>query len=105
MVDEIKRALEIAEVVPFRYLIQHLGVSGEPFQRTESGRRVLGARGIEYFCEAARRGDSSGEYSERSFERGAASLFSWKRRIWTWDTCWMWGTPIWARAWTPRSRL
>lgn len=31
MVDEIKRALEIAETVPFRYLIQHLGVSGEDF--------------------------------------------------------------------------
>jgi sugar phosphate isomerase/epimerase len=31
MVDEIKRALEIAEVVPFRYLIQHLGVSGEAY--------------------------------------------------------------------------
>jgi sugar phosphate isomerase/epimerase len=31
MVDEIKRALEIAEAVPFRYLIQHLGVSGEEF--------------------------------------------------------------------------
>src|SRR5579864_7218020 len=31
MVDEIKRALEIAETVPFRYLIQHLGVSGEAF--------------------------------------------------------------------------
>jgi sugar phosphate isomerase/epimerase len=29
MVDEIKRALEIAEYVPFRYLIQHLGVSGQ----------------------------------------------------------------------------
>ena len=27
-VDEIKRALEIAEVVPFRYMIQHMGVSG-----------------------------------------------------------------------------
>jgi sugar phosphate isomerase/epimerase len=30
-VDEIKRALEIAEVIPFRYLIQHIGVSGEEF--------------------------------------------------------------------------
>lgn len=29
MVDEIKRVLEIAETVPFRYLIQHLGVGGE----------------------------------------------------------------------------
>ena len=31
MVDEIKRALEIAEVIPFRYLIQHLGVTGEDY--------------------------------------------------------------------------
>jgi sugar phosphate isomerase/epimerase len=31
MVDEIKRALEIAETVPFRYLIQHLGVTGEEY--------------------------------------------------------------------------
>jgi sugar phosphate isomerase/epimerase len=30
-VDEIKRALEVAEVVPFRYLIQHLGVTGQEF--------------------------------------------------------------------------
>lgn len=32
MVDEIKRAIEIAEAVPFRYLIQHLGVSGQEFE-------------------------------------------------------------------------
>lgn len=31
MVDEIKRAIEVAEVVPFRYLVQHMGVSGEEF--------------------------------------------------------------------------
>jgi sugar phosphate isomerase/epimerase len=31
MVDEIKRALEIAETVPFRYLIQHLGVAWEEY--------------------------------------------------------------------------
>jgi sugar phosphate isomerase/epimerase len=31
MVDEIKRVLEIAEEIPFRYLIQHVGVSGEEF--------------------------------------------------------------------------
>ena len=31
MVDEIKRALEIAETIPFKYLIQHIGVSGEEF--------------------------------------------------------------------------
>jgi len=31
MVDEIKRAVEVAEVIPFRYLVQHMGVSGEEF--------------------------------------------------------------------------
>lgn len=31
MVDEIKRALEIAEVVPYKFLIQHMGVGGEEF--------------------------------------------------------------------------
>jgi len=31
IVDEIKRALEIAEAVPFRYLIQHLGVAWEEY--------------------------------------------------------------------------
>jgi sugar phosphate isomerase/epimerase len=31
MVDEIKRAIEIAEEIPFRYLIQHLGAAGEEF--------------------------------------------------------------------------
>lgn len=31
MVDEIKRALEIAEIVPFRYLVQHVGTAGEDY--------------------------------------------------------------------------
>jgi len=29
--DEIKRAIEVAEQLPFRFLVQHLGVSGESF--------------------------------------------------------------------------
>ena len=29
--DEIKRAIEVAENIPFRFLIQHLGLSGETF--------------------------------------------------------------------------
>ena len=32
MVDEIKRALEISETIPFKYLIQHIGVGGEEFE-------------------------------------------------------------------------
>ena len=31
MVDEIKRAIEISETVPFKYLIQHVGVGGEEY--------------------------------------------------------------------------
>jgi sugar phosphate isomerase/epimerase len=31
MVDEIKRAIEVADQIPFRYLILHLGVAGEQF--------------------------------------------------------------------------
>ena len=30
--DEIKRALEIAEQIPFRFLVQHIGTSGESFE-------------------------------------------------------------------------
>jgi sugar phosphate isomerase/epimerase len=29
--DEIKRALELAEQIPFRFLVQHIGVAGESF--------------------------------------------------------------------------
>ena len=31
MVDELKRALEIAETAPFRYFIQHIGTEGEEY--------------------------------------------------------------------------
>jgi sugar phosphate isomerase/epimerase len=31
MVEEIKRALEIAELIPMKYLVQHMGVGGEEF--------------------------------------------------------------------------
>ena len=30
--DEIKRALELAEQIPFRFLVQHMGASGESFE-------------------------------------------------------------------------
>lgn len=36
VVDEIKRALEIAETVPFRYLIQHIGVKDAEFSERAS---------------------------------------------------------------------
>jgi sugar phosphate isomerase/epimerase len=60
MVDEIKRALEAAEVVPFRYMIQHIGVSGQEFdqRRLDSAFSSLeelkvfaGQRGVELLLE------------------------------------------------------
>jgi sugar phosphate isomerase/epimerase len=33
--DEIKRAIEIAEHIPFRFLIQHVGIGGEYFDETK----------------------------------------------------------------------
>lgn len=60
IVDEIKRALEIADVIPFRYLIQHMGVEGEEFddRKLESAfssldeiRVFAGQRGVEVLLE------------------------------------------------------
>ncbi|HEY1755957.1 MAG TPA: sugar phosphate isomerase/epimerase family protein [Bryobacteraceae bacterium] len=60
MVEEIKRALEVAEVIPFRYLIQHLGVAGEEFdeRKVEAAFSALeeislfaGQRGVEVLVE------------------------------------------------------
>lgn len=59
-VDEIKRTLEVAETVPYRYLIQHLGVSEEEFDefKVEAAFSALeelvlfaGQRGVEVLLE------------------------------------------------------
>ena len=59
-VDEIKRALEIGEAIPCRYLVQHLGVSGEEFDlrkvdaafaALEELKIFAGQRGIEILLE------------------------------------------------------
>ncbi len=41
--DEIKRALEVAEQAPFRFLVQHMGMSGESFdeRKFEAGMTAL----------------------------------------------------------------
>jgi len=54
MVDEIKRAIEIAEYVPFRYLIQHIGVAGEEFDEYKSDAAFSSLDEIRVF--AAQRG-------------------------------------------------
>ena len=58
--DEIKRALETAELVPFRYLITHLGVPGEEYDlrkfdaaltSLEHLRLFAGQRGVQLLLE------------------------------------------------------
>jgi sugar phosphate isomerase/epimerase len=59
-VDEIKRALEIADVIPVRYLIQHVGVVGQEyderkvdaaFSSLEELKVFAGQRGVEVLLE------------------------------------------------------
>ena len=47
MVDEIKRALEIAEIIPFRYLIQHIGRRRRGVRHAQVRRRLHRARRAE----------------------------------------------------------
>jgi sugar phosphate isomerase/epimerase len=70
IVDEIKRAIEIAESVPFRYLIQHLGVGSQDYdpRRIDSAfssldeiRSFAGQRGVEVLLENIPNAMSSGE--------------------------------------------
>ncbi len=70
MVDEIKRALEIAETVPFRYMVQHIGVSGEEyseraveaaFSALEQISLFARQRGVEVLLENIPNALSSGE--------------------------------------------
>jgi len=60
MVDELKRALEVAESIPYRYLIQHIGVAGEEyderrldaaFASLEEVALFAGQRGVEVLLE------------------------------------------------------
>jgi len=77
MVDEIKRAIEIAETIPFRYLIQHVGVRGAEFSEravdaafTALEEIMLFARqrGVEVLIENTPNGLSSAERLLMFFE-------------------------------------
>ena len=64
--DEVKRALEIAEQIPFRFLIQHLGMPNEEFQREEVRIGDDLDRTLTSFCQAAGRARFAGKYSQRT---------------------------------------
>jgi sugar phosphate isomerase/epimerase len=70
MTDEIKRALEIAEYVPYRYLVQHIGVAEEEYdeRKIDSAFTALEdlmifarQRGVEILLENIPNGLSSAE--------------------------------------------
>ncbi len=70
MLDEIKRALEIAEKAPFRYLIQHIGLAEEEFDdrkfeaaftSLEELNLFARQRGVEILLENTPNGFSSAE--------------------------------------------
>ncbi len=70
MVDEVKRAIEISEIVPFRYLVQHIGVQGEEyderklesaFSSLEEIKVFAGQRGVEVLLENTPNAMSTGE--------------------------------------------
>lgn len=70
MLDEIKRALEIADTIPFRYFIQHLGLPGEEyderkldaaFTALEELTLFAGQRGVQILLENIPNRMSTGE--------------------------------------------
>jgi sugar phosphate isomerase/epimerase len=52
MLDEIKRALDISEVIPFRYLIQHLGSSEEEYDERKVDAAFTSLEEIHLFAKA-----------------------------------------------------
>jgi len=48
--DEIKRALEIAEQIPFRFLVQHLGVGNESFSDHKFGAAMTSIEHLRAFA-------------------------------------------------------
>lgn len=52
MLDEIKRALDISEVIPFRYLIQHIGVHDEEYDERKAEAAFTSLEEIHLFAKS-----------------------------------------------------
>ena len=64
--DEIKRALEIAEQIPFKFLIQHLGTTNESFDERKIEAAMTSDRTPARLRQAARRPHPARKHSERT---------------------------------------
>jgi sugar phosphate isomerase/epimerase len=49
--DEIKRAIEVAEIIPFQYLVQHMGLGGEEW---DEGKFEAGLTSLEHIAAFAK---------------------------------------------------
>ncbi len=75
-VEEVKRALEIADDIPFRYLVQHLGVSGDEFSEEKMDAAFSSLEEIRLFACASRRRSAAREHAERSGVGAATAVLS-----------------------------
>ena len=69
VVDEIKRALDIAEIVPFRYLIQHIGVVGEEYEDRKIDAAFSALEEISVFARTARRRSADRKHAQSVVQR------------------------------------
>jgi sugar phosphate isomerase/epimerase len=79
MLDEIKRALDISEVIPFRYLIQHIGVFEEEYDERKVDAAFTSLEEINLF--AARGVEVLLENTPNGCPAPSAWFNSWSRRI------------------------
>ena len=70
--DEIKRAIEIAEQIPFRFLMQHMGASGESFDDRKFEAAMTSIEHLRAFAKPLGVTHPAGEYSQRTLYAGAS---------------------------------
>ncbi len=75
MVDEIKRAIEIAETIPFRYLIQHIGVGGEEYDERKLDAAFSALEELSVFAGSAASRSCSKTFPTRSRAPSAWCVF------------------------------
>ena len=66
--DEIKRAIEIAEQIPFRFLIQHMGMTNEEFNDKKFEAAMTSIEHLRAFAKPLGCASFAGKYSQRTFD-------------------------------------
>ena len=74
-VDEVKRAIDVAERIPFKYLVQHMGSSRQSADPQIHRRRFQFAGASSHLRQATRRNHRSGKYAQRNRRPANAPKF------------------------------